>query len=399
MKSKHRKFWMIALLVLLFVALIVGCLLVIRYVRINGEPILSEAAVGIFALIGTLIGTLFVAYELKTSAEVNCCEMLINLNNYFHDSERLMRVYACLDNAYLWGENAEEAWKGVEDTDVQFFCTFFENLAMLVDHRIARIKDLDNLFGYRFFLFMNNPHVQEKYLLTTSASFINLFELYAQWIAYRDELNAKAITHPVVGDEYRFTNDYLANKLYLVDNGVGKTLYTKVAAKGKELLIRDVWFDELSAVLTLQTLVHDAMPDPEQYVPTERADWIESLHLDYVLGAYDDNKLVAVALIIDNRQSPRNLGQKCGMNYADCYTYDAVFVHPDYRGMGLQQAFGEVAKRQAKVENVHSLWCTVSPNNAHSHDNMTNAGYVVYKHNVDMYEGHLRDILRCDLTY
>lgn len=397
MKSNRRKFWVILLLVLLFVALIAGCLLVIRFVRINGNPIMDEAAVGIFALVCTLIGTLFVAFELKNSAEVNCCEMLINLNNYFHDSDRLMRVYASLDNAYLWGKNDEEVWEGVEDADVQFFCTFFENLSLLVEHHIARIKDLDNLFGYRFFLFMNNPHVQEKYLLTTSSSFANLFELYAKWMAYRDEINSKAETHPVVGKEYAFTREYLDNKLYLVDNGVGKNLYTTVEAKGKQLLIRDVWFDELGKLLKLQTLVHDGMDDPEQYVPTSRNEWIESLHLDYVLGAYDGDILVAVADIIDNRQCTRNLGQKMGMNYADCYTYDAVFVHPDYRGMGLQQAFCEIAKRQAKVENVHSIWCTVSPKNAHSYDNMLSQGFSAYKHNVDMYDGHLRDVLRCEL--
>ena len=397
MKSKRKKMWMIALIVLLFAALIIGCVLVIRFVRVNGEPILAEAAVGIFALIGTLVGTLFVAFELKNSAEVNCCEMLINLNNYFHDSDRLMRIYAALDNAYLWGKNDQEVWEGIEDADVQFFCTFFENLSLLVEHRIARIKDLDDLFGYRFFLFMNNPHVQEKYLLTTSSSFANLFTLYAKWIAYRDEINAKAETHPVVGKEYRFTQSYLDNQLYLVDNGVGKHLYTTVEAKGKSLLIRDVWFDELSKLLKLQDLVHDAMPDPEQYVCTDRPDWIDSLHLDYVLGAYDGDDLVGVALIIDNRRSPRNLGQKFGENYADCYTYDAVFVHPDYRGMGLQKAFGEVAKKQARIENVHSLWCTVSPANAYSHDNMTAQGYTVYRHNVDMYDGHLRDVLRCQL--
>ena len=397
MKAKRRKVLVILLAALLLVAMVVGCLLVIRFVRVNGEPIMSEAAVGIFALIGTLIGTLFVAFELKSSAEVNCCEMLINLNNYFHDSERLMRVYACLDNAYLWGKNTEEAWAGIEDADVQFFCTFFENLSLLVSHRIARIKDLDDLFGYRFFLFMNNPHVQEKYLLTTSSSFANLFMLYDKWIAYRDEINAKVETHPVVGKEYRFTDDYLKNKLYLVDNGVGKHLYTTLQAKGKQLYLRDVWFDELTQLMRLQDIVHESMADPEQYVPTSRSEWIESLHLDYVLGAYDQDKLVAVALIIDNRNSPRNLGQKFGVPFADCYTYDAVFVHPDYRGMGLQKAFGEIAKKQAAVDNVHSIWCTVSPNNVFSHNNMTAMGYTVYKHNIDMYGGHLRDVMRCDL--
>ena len=227
MKIKNKAFLIIVLVLLVFLTLLTGTLLVIKYVNVNGELFGTEAAVGAFSLVATLIGTLFVAFELKNTSEVTCCEMLINLNNYFHDSDRLMRVYSALDNAYLWGKNDEEVWEGVEDSDVQFFCTFFENLSLLVQHKIAKIKDLDDLFGYRFFLFMNNPHVQEKYLLTTSSSFANLFELYDLWVEYRDKENSKKEIHPIVGKEYRFTNEYLKSKMYLVDNGVGKNLYKK----------------------------------------------------------------------------------------------------------------------------------------------------------------------------
>ena len=152
MKIKNKTVLVILLVLLVSFTLLIGTLLVIKYVAVNGEIFGTEAAVGAFSLIATLIGTLFVAFELKNSSEVTCCEMLINLNNYFHDSDRLMKVYAALDNAYLWGKNDEEVWEGVEDSDVQFFCTFFENLSLLVKHKIARIQDLDDLFGYRFFL-------------------------------------------------------------------------------------------------------------------------------------------------------------------------------------------------------------------------------------------------------
>ena len=398
MKSKNRSFLIAILIILIFLFLLFGTLLVIKYVHVNGEFFGSEAAVGAFSLIATLVGTFFVAFELKNSSEVTCCEMLINLNNYFHDSERLMKVYAALDNAYLWGKNDEEVWVGVEDSDVQFFCTFFENLSLLVKHKIARIKDLDDLFGYRFFLFMNNPHVQEKYLLTTSSSFANLFELYTLWIAYRDDKNKFKEVHPVVGKEYRFTPKYLSEKMYLVDNGVGKQLYQTLTAQNKSILIRDVWFDEIHAVLKLQKLVHAEMPDGELYVDTTRSELIESLHMDYVLGAYDGDRLVAVAITIDNRSCDRNLGQKCGKKSGDCYTFDAVFVHPDYRGLGLHKAFLEIIKKQAKTESIDSIWSTVSPENTYSYRNFTEEGFTAFKQNVTMYGGRIRDILKYDIT-
>lgn len=397
MKSKNRTFLIIILIILIFLFLLIGTLLVIKYVNVNGEIFGSEAAVGAFSLIATLVGTFFVAFELKNSSEVTCCEMLINLNNYFHDSDRLMKVYAALDNAYLWGKNSEEVWNDVEDSDVQFFCTFFENLSLLVKHKIARIKDLDDLFGYRFFLFMNNPHIQEKYILTTSSSFTNLFELYELWIDYRDEENRIKEIHPIVGKEYRFTKQYLKQKMYLVDNGVGKNMYQTLNINNKTINIRDVWFDEIHSVLKLQNLVSQQIVNKEIYVETTRNELIETLHMDYVLGAYDNERLVAIATCIVNRNCDRNLGKKNGKKAIDCFTFDAVFVDPEYRGLGLQKAFIDIIKKQAKIDNATSIWCTVSKDNSYSYSNFTSQGFVTYKKDAVMYGNHIRDILKYDV--
>ena len=398
MTSKKKIAIYIVLAVFFLTFLVSATIVIIKMVKINGEAIGSEAAVGLFSLIGTIVGAIFVVIELKNSNDVTCCQMLIDLNNYFHDNDKLMKVYTVLDKVHLWGENDKEAWEGVEDQDVEFFCTFFENLYLLVEHRIARIKDLDNIFGYRFFLFMNNPHIQEKYLLTTSSSFVNLFKLYELWINYRDTLSKKKTSNLIVGNEYRFTKEYLKNEIYLVDNGVGKNLYKEVDYKGKQIFIRDVWFDELSDVLSLQKEVHEGMEDKELLVEETRNEFIESLHLDYVLGAYDNNKLVAVCVIIDNRETDRNLGQKFNTPYSEAYTFDIIFVKEEYRGLGLQKEFIEIAKKQAVIDGAKSIWTTVSKKNKYSYDNMISQGFVVYKKDASMYGGHLRDVLKLEVT-
>ena len=71
------------LIVLASILLVLLCLLIVHTFR-TGE----EATVGIFSLAATLVGTIFIAIELKNGSEVTCSEMLINLNNYFHDSDR-----------------------------------------------------------------------------------------------------------------------------------------------------------------------------------------------------------------------------------------------------------------------------------------------------------------------
>lgn len=397
MTSKKKIIIWILLILFTLSFLLCGTIIIIKLVKINGETIGAEAAIGLFSLVGTIIGAVFVVVELRNSNDVTCCQTLIELNNYFHDNERLMKVYSVLDKAHVWNKNDKDAWKNVDDQDVEFFCTFFENLYLLVEHHIARIKDLDNIFGYRFFLFMNNTYIQEKYLLTTSSSYVNLFKLYELWITYRDLMNKKGGCNLIVDDQNRFTKDYLKNKVYLVDNGVGKNLYKEIKNDTHNILIRDVWFDELSKVMDLQKEVINKLDNKELCVPLTRNEYIESLHLDYVLGAYDKDELVAISVIVDNRKSDRNLATKFALACKDYYTFDIVFVKDSYRGLGLQKEFIEVAKKQAKIDGAKHILTTVSKENKHSYSNLISEGFKPFKENVLMYGEHHREVLKLDL--
>jgi hypothetical protein len=154
------------------VSLLLLCYDLIRFFGLG-----EEAGVGVFGLAATLVGTIFIAIELRNSQVVTCCEMLIDQNNYFHDNEHLMEVYKALERSQLEGD-VPSVWEGIEDVDIACYCTFFENLYLLHSHKIALIEDLDDLFGYRFFIFANNPHIQEQHILPTSSSYSEIFRLY-----------------------------------------------------------------------------------------------------------------------------------------------------------------------------------------------------------------------------
>ena len=97
-----------------------------------------------------------------------------------------MQVYEILESNEC---HREEAWANVPGVAVAQYCTFFENLYLLYRHNIASIDDLDDIFGYRSFLFTNNPYVQEHYILPTSSSYVQIFKLYRIWIRHRKKEN------------------------------------------------------------------------------------------------------------------------------------------------------------------------------------------------------------------
>ena len=357
----------------------------------------DEASVGIFSLAVTLIGTIFIAVELKNGQDVTCSEMLINLNNYFHDSDRLMKVYQVLEDSEIEGDYSDDRWKDVSSVEVAQYCTFFENLYMLYRHHIANIEDLDDLFGYRFFLFMNNPYIQEHYLLPTSSSYVQLFELCQIWTRHRksESKDKTTWTRSIPCSQYMISEDFMNRKLYLHDRGyIGnkKELYS-FETKGEEFQIKTLTFDHMSDVLNLQDIVMENMPDKSLLFPLSRAELMESLQIDHVSGAYNkDGSLIAYCVLVANRPGERNLAVDFGAKPEESITFDIVAVDPQWRGYSLQQRFIDWSLEVANDSGAKYIHATVNPENNHSAQNFIKRGFVVKK-TATKYGGLTRNLL------
>ena len=392
MKIPQYKAKLTMLIVFSSIILIMLCLASIYYFHTG-----DEASVGIFSLAVTLIGTFFIAVELKNGQDVTCSEMLINLNNYFHDSDRLMKVYQVLEDCEMEGDYSDEKWESVSSVEVAQYCTFFENLYMLHRHHIANIEDLDDLFGYRFFLFMNNPYIQEHYLLPTSSSYVQLFELCQIWTRHRkSESKDKTIwTRSIPSSQYMISEDFMNRKLYLHDRGYtgNKKELCRFEAKGKEFSIKTLAFGQMSNVLSLQDVVMENMQDKTLLFPLSRAELMESLQIDHVSGAYNqDNDLIAYCVLVSNRPGDRNLAVDFGAEPEESITFDIVAVDPQWRGYGLQQRFIDWALEVAKNSGARYIHATVNPENNHSGQNFIKRGFAVKK-TVTKYGGLTRNLL------
>ncbi len=392
MKIPQYKAKLTMLIVFSSIILIILCLVSIYYFHTG-----DEASVGIFSLAVTLIGTIFIAVELKNGQDVTCSEMRINLNNYFHDSDRLMKVYQVLEDCEMEGDYSYEKWESVSSVEVAQYCTFFENLYMLHRHHIANIEDLDDLFGYRFFLFMNNPYIQEHYLLPTSSSYVQLFELCQIWTRHRkSESKDKTMwTRSIPCSQYMISEDFMNRKLYLHDRGYSsnKKELCRFEAKGKEFSIKTLSFDQMSDVLSLQDVVMENMQDKTLLFPLSRAELMESLQIDHVSGAYNqDGDLIAYCVLVTNRPGERNLAVDFGVAPEESITFDIVAVDPQWRGYGIQQRFIDWSMEVANTSGARYIHATVNPDNNHSGQNFIKRGFAVKK-TVTKYGGLTRNLL------
>lgn len=396
MKTPQYKTKLSLMIILASIILILLCIASIQYYR-TGE----EATVGIFSLAVTLIGTIFIAVELKNGQDVTCSEMLINLNNYFHDSDRLMKVYQVLEDCEMEGDYSDEKWKDVSSVEVAQYCTFFENLYMLHRHHIANIEDLDDLFGYRFFLFINNPYIQEHYLLPTSSSYVQIFELCQIWTRHRksESKDKTTWTRSIPCSQYMISEDFMSRKLYLHDRGYAgsKKELHHFEAKDKEFSIKPLTFEQMSDVLALQEVVIENLQHKSLLFPLSRAELMESLQIDHVSGAYNqDGKLIAYCVLVNNRCGERNLATDFGAKPEESITFDIVAVHPEWRGYGLQQQFIDWSFSVAKELGVKYIHATVNPENSHSGQNFIKRGFSIKK-TVEKYGGLTRNLLEYEV--
>ncbi len=154
--------------------------------------------------------------------------------------------------------------------------------------------------------------------------------------------------------------------------------------------------EDLEEILALQRHVKEQIPDSRIFVENTREELAESLALDCCIGAFSDGRLAAFSLSVANRATDRNLAKKLGCTDEELLkyvTYDTTFIHPAYRGFGLQKYFIPIKDEHARERGALYALCTVSPDNPHSLANVQASGFQIVRRAV-LYGGVERLILK-----
>lgn len=168
--------------------------------------------------------------------------------------------------------------------------------------------------------------------------------------------------------------------------------------RGERMLtVRKLRPGEAELAVQLQDLVHQRMPDPSLLALTDRWEIEESVDLDVCLGVFDGENLAAFGLMVVNRNSPqRNTGQKNAYPWQECVSVDTIFVHPDYRGLGLQSYLLSAQDAIARQLGAKYALVTVAPNNEYSLRNVLNQGFEIIARK-QLYGGLDRYVLKKNL--
>ena len=349
----------------------------------------GQAFAGSVGAVATLIGSLLIIYQLGAERNVNCAQMLSDLNFRFIENERFMLMYREFEKAYkdptydLDIDNSDP--NKIHDEDLMAYFTFYESLNEFINHNVMTIEQMNDLFGDRFFKFVHNRDVQERELFAEPSSYVNIFELYGRWMDYRQKCEEKGISRISVRKDLKIPKSYYKDKLYLEETT--RILFPKeekefINSKGEKvkLTYRRLFPKDIKSCMSLQDEVIKELVDgghKDMFFPTYEEEFFESYLIDYCYGLFAGDELVAASIFVLNRKSNRNLCDTIASanDFHDYLTFDMVQVKKEYRGYKIHDFYLKEAEKVADICGAKNIIATIAPDNEHSKANFEKCGF------------------------
>lgn len=148
------------------------------------EPTIGSKLSSFFTMMTTIVGFVSVFIEMKRSADIDECNFILDTFKHFtgDGNSGISIIFEKLDHLFLSGENT------ITNDDrkhITQYLQFFEMLSCLIQKDSISIEDIDDLYGYTFFLATNCNIIQEMELNASKDYYEGIFKIYPKWLRYR----------------------------------------------------------------------------------------------------------------------------------------------------------------------------------------------------------------------
>lgn len=141
----------------------------------------------------SLIGAIAVIMQLKASADISRAEFIINLQEVYTSNDGFINLFEkCWEN-YLGEITPQELENYLKENKEALvsYLTFFESLYLMLNQGVLKMSIVDDLFGRRFFIVVNNRTVQKFDLAKNYKYYLNVVDLHKDWTKYRVKIAEK----------------------------------------------------------------------------------------------------------------------------------------------------------------------------------------------------------------
>lgn len=160
--------------VLVFLLVVIVSILVV--------VIADEIYITIISTISTLIGIAGLLISFKLERNISEASFIFELYKTFRENGNIKNISDKLDAYYIGKEVTidENDRSGIVD-----YLTFFEMLGSMEQRGAVSVASIDPLFGYDFFVAVNNPLIKEIEFEKYKEYYVQTYALLKKWEKYR----------------------------------------------------------------------------------------------------------------------------------------------------------------------------------------------------------------------
>lgn len=165
------------------------------------------------------------------------------------------------------------------------------------------------------------------------------------------------------------------------------------------MIIQNLNIDYLNAVIDLQTVIYTYLDNKDQLETLSVKEFKVVLSQGYAVGVIKSGQLIAFrAFLIPHDNDPDHLAYDANLPVDRSIYSEVSFVHPHYRGKGLQTKMGKyLLEKVIESKKFKYVFATVDPSNVASMYDKFKLGFVIVNTKYK-YEHKLRHVFVKDLV-
>jgi len=138
------------------------------------------------------IGISLVVIQLRATRKIAEADLILRLEAEWVD--HFSATYQEFLPGAKWAPDGPGPTGKDERVAIEEYLEFFATLSALIDKGLLPLALVDEMFAYRFFIAVNNPHTKD--IVNANKDFWpSLLRLYSDWSSYRRKRDAVVVNH------------------------------------------------------------------------------------------------------------------------------------------------------------------------------------------------------------
>ena len=163
-------------------------LISIGIITLSVFDVINDTFVSIITILTAIVGAFGIWLELNKEQEINQASFILQIHGDFYALGGKGTMYAADLEKMLDEDFSGKKKLSLKESDSEMviqYLVWVKTLSSLINRRMIKISAVDDLFGYKFFVAINNPEIQKMELIPYQTAYKGIYKAHKLWSKYR----------------------------------------------------------------------------------------------------------------------------------------------------------------------------------------------------------------------